>query len=71
MDAFRKHLALSLAPSSASPLVMCRVGSGSDTRGRAGLWEARVGGKVKPGPHRGLGPGSGRAGLKPGLMGGG
>ena len=52
-------------------IVMCRVGSGSDTRGWAELWGARVRGKVKPGPHRGLGPGSGRAGLKPGLMGGG
>ena len=58
-----------VAAVSALLLVMCRVGSGSDTRGRAGLWEVRVKQNIKPGLHRGLGLGSGRAGLKPGLIG--
>ena len=52
-------------------VVMCRVGSGSDTWGRAGLWGARVKQTVKPGLYKGLRLGSGQAGLKPGLTGGG
>ena len=50
-------------------LVMCRVGSGSDTQGQVGLWEAWVKRNIKPSLHRGLGLGPGWAGLKPGLVG--
>ena len=47
---------------------MCRAGPGSIARAWAGLMGAEAPRYVKPGPPRGLGQGSGRVGLKPGLV---
>ena len=50
-------------------VVMCRAGPGSNTRGRAQLWRARAHLNLEPGPGYRAGLGSGRVGLKPGLIG--